>query len=461
MNKYLLILILIISGCSNSRLKTARRLRDREKYAGSIEFYDLFLKYEDNGALKTKAIIERSSCYYNLGEIAMQKENWELAKRFFYLANSEVADEKLDNCYYKLSELSLEKGDNVQAKSYNQFILDNLKTSEFKPRILFKRIEEHISNNDDRFAWNIYKLLFDEYPQDRYTSEAQKSIDPFVPKYIENAKTNLSKIQAIEYLSNISKYPTSSQKNILKEIATLHIDFAEQMIEEENYIEADNHFTKAIKFNAAKKSFVDNRLNEICTLFIEKGQQLLDERKVEQAIKNFEITYKIIPNFETAAKLIKQALQKQKNMKDAAAHFQNARDLEIRNEYTQALNLYQKSYKLDKLNKTSLKIELIKNLIEIKKSPKKFAKEIFFSHKNGELRKKVEQFESLVLDDYSKNTKKSGWKFLLSYGQYSFEARYDIITLENSYYFAWLINLKTRKISPMNKDTKQLENDKL
>jgi hypothetical protein len=45
----------------------------------------------------------------------------------------------------------------------------------------------------------------------------------------------------------------------------------------------------------------------------------------------------------------------------------------------------------------------------------------------------------------------SGWKLLLSSGQYRYEARYDLLTPNETFLYIWQINLRDRSVIPLNK----------
>lgn len=461
MYRYLLFIALLLSSCTNNRLATARRLKNKQKFAGAIEFYDNFLKYEIESANKTKAVVERSGCYYQLGKIAVEKKNWELGKRFFYLANSKKADSELDNCYFQLGNIAKNNHQFDLKKEYDQIIIDNFHDSEFVPSIYSQRLNLAITNQEYQTAWNLYKKFYNSFPEDIKFADAEKKINSIIQTFIKAKTDEMNSEDKITFLTELTQYPNNLHDEIFHQIATIHIKLAEDKIAEQQYIEADTNFKLAIKIDPSKQNYVKQRLNEICSLFIIKGESLLAERKIDLAIQNFRITYEIIPNYDVANRLIAKAELKKKNIEIAKKHYNNAKTNEMRGDYQKALENYQLSFDHDNLPKTNKKLSLMKNLIEIKKSPKKFAKQIFYAHQKGNLIKKVSDFEKQVLDKKETNSNEDGWKFILSFGEFNFEARYDLITSDKSYYFAWLINLKTKTISAMNKVTKDLESGKL
>ena len=88
----------------NSSYKRANSLYKKQNYVGAINFYDEFLEKEMPGISSIYAQLERSDCYYQLGLKAYEKQNWHLAQKLFFLANSNTADELIDNCYYQMAD---------------------------------------------------------------------------------------------------------------------------------------------------------------------------------------------------------------------------------------------------------------------------------------------------------------------------------------------------------------------
>jgi len=103
---FILVLFIFVSAyCGlNTRFNIAHQLYMRSNYVMAIQHFDQFLAITQDGALATQAELERSDCYYQLGNKAFNKENWLLASRLYFLANSEMADSELDDCYFHLAK---------------------------------------------------------------------------------------------------------------------------------------------------------------------------------------------------------------------------------------------------------------------------------------------------------------------------------------------------------------------
>ena len=50
----------------------------------------------------------------------------------------------------------------------------------------------------------------------------------------------------------------------------------------------------------------------------------------------------------------------------------------------------------------------------------------------------------------------SGWRVMYSSGEYKYELRYDILTPKENYYYVWLVDLREKNISPLNKASEKL-----
>ena len=97
LNFLIFVILLFQLGCSiNNKYNIAHDLYMDSNYPTAIEHYDSFLILHSQGSLATRAELERSDCYYQLGYKAYEKQNWLLASRLFYLSNSIIADSKLD-----------------------------------------------------------------------------------------------------------------------------------------------------------------------------------------------------------------------------------------------------------------------------------------------------------------------------------------------------------------------------
>ncbi len=69
-------ILLILVGCSsNNGYKIAHQFYMGENYAAAIDQYDRFIRRSENGAEITRAELERSDCYLQLGFQAKGKKN--------------------------------------------------------------------------------------------------------------------------------------------------------------------------------------------------------------------------------------------------------------------------------------------------------------------------------------------------------------------------------------------------
>jgi len=91
-------------------------------------------------------------------------------------------------------------------------------------------------------------------------------------------------------------------------------------------------------------------------------------------------------------------------------------------------------------------------LIEANKNPSAFARRIITEYKGGLLTKRIQNQKQELLKRYKENEiQDSGWILMLSTGQYKYEARYDLLTPNETYLYVWQINLRDRSIIPLNK----------
>ncbi len=73
------------------------------------------------------------------------------------------------------------------------------------------------------------------------------------------------------------------------------------------------------------------------------------------------------------------------------------------------------------------------------------------------LNNRITQQKKQLLGRYKNSEiRDSGWKFLLSTGQYKYEARYDLMTPQETFLYVWQVSLKDRKIIPLNKISEEL-----
>ncbi|MDD3579376.1 MAG: hypothetical protein PHS23_10335, partial [Candidatus Cloacimonetes bacterium] len=85
------------------------------------------------------------------------------------------------------------------------------------------------------------------------------------------------------------------------------------------------------------------------------------------------------------------------------------------------------------------------------------AERIINEYRSGLLVRRVAAKRAEVLQTYKANEiRDSGWKMLLSTGQYKYEARYDLLTPTDTYLYVWQINLRDRSVIPLNRLSEEL-----
>jgi len=448
-------LLTLAFGCSQNKMfKLAHEYYLRDKYVIAIEYYDRFITRTDNGALATVAELERSESYYQLGLKMYAKKKWEIAIRFFYLANSQKADEKMDNCYFELAKIAM-KNNNIREvlKNYD-YIVSNLPTSELIPEILYNRIKISVDLDDKAQAFHDYAILWEKYPQNDYTNKAKPFIDMLMPYYIEEVLALKDKGEyrkALKILKDVSRYPTSYKTMILQEIGEIYILMAEIENSKQNYQKTLEYFREAVKYNPDKKSFTEKRLREICDGFIKEGDKFIKQKLPDKAIEKYKMTFVLMPDYEKAVKKIEEANKLKENYKKAEELKQKALSFEKKKKYAEALKYYRESYKLMDIPEIKQKIFVMNNLVQAKKAPLEFAKSIILDYKNGIIPQKIYDIEDQMIKLYGENVRSSGWKVLYSYGEFKYEVRYDIITPKENYYFIWRVDLREKQIFPLNK----------
>ncbi len=455
-----LLLVIYIAGCSvNKKYSNAYSFYMRSNYVAAIILYDDFIEKYPVDALATKADLERSDCYYQLGYQAYLKNNWILASRLYYLSNSDIADKMLDNCYFELTKISLANNDTVKTLKYYDHITSYLKDSELIQEVLFNRIKINIDLGNKFTAFDDYHFLWSNYPQNEFTKKVQPSIDELIPFYINEAivyKDSAKYNESLELLFKLSQYPTKFQESIQKDISNLYLLLAEEAIVEKDYQQAKNYFTKVIEYDLEKISFVDQEMDDICMSIIQKGNNLIHEYKFNEAIKVFETCFLLIPEYQTSIRSIENAEGLKIKHQKAIDLKNNGLNFEKEKEYKKALYAYKQSYSNLKTPEVREKISLMNNMIAAKKDPKAFAKSIIFNYKKGMIPDKVSAIEIEMEIKYGENIKASGWRVLYAVGEYKYEVRYDILTPKENYYFAWRVNLKNKEITPSNKVSEEI-----
>ncbi len=456
-----LILLLLTTGCEQNRFKKAEMLYNQRRYAAAVEYLDHYIQTGKNGAMVTRAELIRSDSYYELGMIANSKGNWNLAIRFLKLANSEIADVTLAEIYKELALQALDKADIQTALSYLSLIINEIPISELNPEALQLRIKVTLDNLGDKVtAWNDYMMLYDKYRDNPYEILAR----PYVLRFIDiNINEAVQKAvagnydQALAELFQIIRYPVADPDKVNLEISNIYQEQAEILVQEQKYIEADQFYRKAIQHYPSKEKEIMQRLRAIGVLYIDKGNSYLQIRDFENALTYYRKTYEIIPDFDLANQAIARVSEIKQNIVKAAAMAEEAEKAENAKNYIEAQRLFNQAYQLDNEEEYYKNAITMGNLIEADKNPTGFARRIINEYRGGILIKRVTAQKQEMLKSFkSTEVKDSGWKILLSSGQYKYEARYDLITPKESYYFVWQINLKDRNLVPLNKVSEKL-----
>jgi tetratricopeptide (TPR) repeat protein len=453
-----LVTLIFLLACTQSNYKIAESLYNNKKYAAAIEYYDQFINKSKNGATKTMAEISRNQCYHELGLAAFNVDDFQLAARFFYLANTPESDTYLDDCYFQLSLQAA--GDTERILTYYRTIIDEIPNSDLAPQLLYQSIEIEVNQlGNKEKGWADYKMLVHRFPDNEYCKKAQAVIDTFILEFIESAdklKSLVGYQPALDQLFVIAEYPTMYQQSVYKRISNIYLEYGEYYIKQREFIKAEETFKAAVDYDATKSKYVNNRLQEICMLFIEKGDEFLAKRDIKNAIIRYTKAFDIIPGLEKAENSIANAKQLEKNIKSAKHLSKEAEKLEYKKDYASALKVYKQAYALDALQVYSDKIELNTNLVKAETNPIPFARSILFKYKNGLIPNKVYEIETALKQKYGDETRTSGWRFLISIGQYQYEARYDISTPEETRFFVWQVDLKNKSIVPLNKASEEI-----
>jgi tetratricopeptide (TPR) repeat protein len=302
--------------------------------------------------------------------------------------------------------------------------------------------------------------LYDRFPDNPFEILARPYILRFIELNIDEAvakAANGDYEAALGELFQISRYPIANDERINREISNIYQEQAELLVQEQNYLEADRYFRKAIQYFPAKQASIEMRLREIASLYIEKGNSYLQIKDFDNALVYYRKTFEIIPDYALALSAIERVKTTQNNIKRAAELALEAEKLESAKKYADAQRLFQQAYQLDNLDAYRQNAITMGNLIEAERSPLVFAQKIIKDYKNGILTNRINAQKQALLKTYKADEiRDSGWKILLSPGQYKYEARYDLITPRDNIFFVWQVNLKDRSITPLNKMSEKL-----
>ncbi|HPT73206.1 MAG TPA: hypothetical protein PLE74_13100 [Candidatus Cloacimonadota bacterium] len=456
-----LLVLLFMTGCETSRYKHAHSIYEAKNYAGAILAMDDYIKTAKNGAYITRAEMDRSDSYFQLGKLSMEKKNWKLAIRLFILANSDQADHLLDHCYYQLAEDAFQSGDITTGLLYYDLIVNEVPSSELVPDILLRKIRIALDTyHDIRKAWQVYMVLYNRFPESPVEIEARPLISSFISQDVADAVEVGKKKEydrALATLFEIKKYPVGDKISIGNEIANIYFAKADSDIGSKNYMDAVNNLKLAVQYSPDKKDFADQKLRSIAAVYIDLGNAEVRKRNFDDGIHYYQESFKIIPDYAMANKLIQDANTLRKNIDTAGDLVKAGEQFEMNRKFKEALENYQRAYDLDRQDEYSRHIFLVSNIIEAEKNPETFAYRIITEYKGGKLTKAIAaKKKSLLLTNKADDVKDSGWKIMHSPGQYKYEARYDLYTLDQSFFYVFQVNLKERLIVPLNKLSENL-----
>lgn len=459
----MIIVLLATAGCSvHSRYKIAHDLYMHSNYPTAIEHYDNFLALYPHGALATKAELERSDCYYQLGYKAYERENWILASRLFYLANSAIADSKLDDCYKALALEAISLQDTAKAMYYYDYIITYLTNSELVPEMFYNKIHVHLARNEYFIAFNLYHQLWTDYPDSDFRKNIQPEIDVLIPDFLQEAldlKDNGDYDAALDICFRLSQYPSKQQADIIDEISNLYWLMAESQLSQDNLRQARIYFHKVYEYSPERKSQVLQRIEDVCQGFLDAGGNMEAELKFDSAISIYQQCFKIVEDHPLASRAISEALETKRRYYKALDTFSKAEEEERLKEYKKALDLYQQANNLFETDEAQYKIFIMQNILEAEKDPKAFAQHIADNYKNGILYKNIAIVEEYLKARYGEAVKTTGWKVTYAIGLYKYEVRYDLLSAYANFYFAWRVDLKTRQLTPSNKISELLITD--
>jgi tetratricopeptide (TPR) repeat protein len=457
----LIVLILLLTGCvSNNSYKRARYLYKKDNYVAAIEIYDQFLEREQEGISPIYAQLERSDCYYQLGMKAYDKQNWLLAQKLFFLANSQSADELLDNCYFQLAALEMEAENPQNTLEYYDYILQYLNTSELIPEILTERIILNSGTDKTDEILADYKELYINYPESDTSLYVSQLVDDIILMKVNTLKADLSSVnseETLQQLLDLVKFPTTHKVLINKEIAQTYLFISDQLISAKEYDQVVVNLHNALQFDPTIDHIVEEKLEETFSYFVIHGNDLAQQMHFDEALDVFDQCLAIYPDFKPASDAKAEVERVKWNYLESQKLAANALDLEERKEYKRALELYKRASQHFKTQEITEKIFIMNNLLKAQKNPRSFALELVNDYKNGKIISEIKELEKDLVAQYGENiVKSSDWDVQYSTGTYKYEVRYDILTPDINYYFVWLTDLKKGIISPLNKISEEL-----
>ncbi len=455
------LVIVFTTACEINKFRHGEEMYRARSFAAAIEEFDAYIKKSENGAIRTRAELLRSSSYRELTMMAMERQNWQLAIRFAKLSNSESADTLLANVYKHLADTALKENRMTEGQYFMNLILTEIPASIHVPTILNKRIDIAMNAIGDwNAAWRDYMRLFDNFAGHPYELQARPALKGFNATRIEYAGT-LAETgfyrEALAVLFELARYPVADQDKVNRLISEIYQTQAEIAITQQSYMEADRLFRMAADYYPAHTSSIQNRLVQIAGLFVQKGDEFLAAYDFVTAMLHYHRAFEIIPNYKAAADAIDRLNTIRVNIQRAAQLADEADRFDTQKKFADALRLYQEAAALHNKPEYRQNIAEMQNMIEAERNPAAFARRIVIDYRNGLLNTRISNVKRELLVLYKPNEiKDSGWKIMLSTGQYRYEARYDILTPRETYFYIWQINLRDRSIVPLNKISEAL-----
>ena len=393
--------------------------------------------------------------------MSLQRDNDELALKFFKLSNSEAADKDLGDLYKQKIMEAIQANDYETQLFYVNNILREIPRSALVPEMMYRRINLYLDyRGDSDGAWQDYMDLFDNYPNDSYEVAARKSMERIVP----NKKAYGQRLaqagyynEALTQFFELAKYPVVKTSEINDLIGDAYRGQAEEYLHAGDYLEADRFLRIALQYVPEKRPQIEAKLQEIVGLFINKGDQYLAVKDFDTAMTYYQKVFEIIPDYPPGLQAIQRLNTTKQNIARAALLFEQGQRSEASGRYAEALGLYQQANSLDSSAEIQKHIAGVQNMIEADRNPQAFARKIINQYRGGVLINRVNQKKNELLANYKANeVRDSGWKFLLSTSQYKYEVRYDLMSPRDTFFYVWQVNLKDRSIIPLNKISEDL-----
>lgn len=453
--------LLLLNACEINKLNSAQDHYNNKRYAAAIQELDSYIGKAKNGALVTRSEILRGKCYHELGLMARQRESWDLAVRFLKLSNSEEADQALGDVYKTLCLKALEQNNQRLALDYVNSALREIPDSPLTPEMLSRRIgftlDVYIDHDQ---AWEDYMMLYDRYPNNSHELVARKQIMRIVPNKVGYARQLYSTgyyNEGLALLFELGKYPVVDTEVNNRMISEAYLGQAESFLKDQDYMEADRFFRIAMQYDPTIEAQVSRRLEDVASLYIKRGDELLARKEFDGALTYYRKSFDIIPNYAAAEMAIARLNAIKANIIRAEELYQQGEKAELGSKYSEAQSLYRQAYNLDARNEYRTKAAQMQNMIEATNNPTEFARRIINEYRGGLLNQRIQNQKGILLRTNNRNEiRDSGWKFLISSGQFKYEARYDLITPTETFFYVWQVNLRDRIITPLNKLSENL-----